>query len=182
MKCRCCFSLRSAVYFGSSIHIFVATMAFGVFLMQSTIFLYLHFSGKADQQSSLTLVSFVELLVGASFLPLGCLIFKGVEKESLRLIKWPVILMFLLKLLDLVLKLYRNSQTTRKRFDWEARLYEGFDVIGFTIYFLILFFYGKKLAKEMRLLDRSDYFQSPAEQNLNLKGSKYLNKSEFESE
>lgn len=62
-------------------------------------------------------------------------------------------------------------------------MYEAMDVIGFTVYFLVLFFYGKKLAKEMRLLDRSsDYFQSPAEQNLNLKGSKYLNKSEFESE
>lgn len=59
-------------------------------------------------------------------------------------------------------------------------MYEAMDVIGFTIYFLVLFFYTKKLAKEMRLLDRSDYFQSPAEQNL--KGSKYLNKSEFESE
>lgn len=103
-------------------------------------------------------------------------------QESLNLIKTPVILLFLLKMVDLALKLYRNTQTTRKRFDWEARMYEALDVIGFTIYFLVLFFYTRKLTKEIRLLDRSDYFQSPAGQNLNLKGSKYLNKSEFESE
>lgn len=86
----------------------------------------------------------------------------------------------MLKIVDLAIKLYRNLQRGKKRFDWEARMMEAVDWIGFTVYFLVLFFYAKKLSKEMRLMDRSDYFQSPAEQNL--KGSKYLNKSEFESE
>ncbi|XP_021960011.1 uncharacterized protein LOC110855907 isoform X2 [Folsomia candida] len=146
MRCRFCVSLRSAVFFGASINIFLGAIHFFYFMMQ--MFLYFRYL-RRPEQTSLTWVSFFTLLMGAIYFPLGCLIFRGVEKERLNLIRFPMWIFFLCKVTELSLKVYHEWALIHpdRRVGLDVRIYQTIDVAAATVYFLVLFVYAKRLAQ-----------------------------------
>jgi len=158
-------TLRSAVFFGASIHIFLGATNFCLFFWQ----LILYFRNfRRPEPVSLTWMSFFIYFLGATFLPLGCVIFRGIEKERLYLLRTPMWLFLLFKASELSLRVYQEVALfhPKRRMSPEDRIYQAIELGASSLYFLLLWCYIRRLQELEGSLDL--YFKASEVDDLSI--------------